>query len=146
MGCYSRLNTYSKTHISILSPQTSKNDVFSEEGKRPKTMEGNIEFKDVMFAYPSRKTATVSYGTTPVSFPCFVMPTRITIKHCSDVPLFWAHKVLEGLNMKVNVGQTVALVGASGCGKSTLVQLLQRFYDPLQGMVSSFRHFGSLWH
>jgi ABC-type proline/glycine betaine transport system ATPase subunit len=30
----------------------------------------------------------------------------------------------------------VALVGPSGCGKSTTVQLLQRFYDPLEGQVS----------
>ena len=38
--------------------------------------------------------------------------------------------------MKIQVGQTVALVGSSGCGKSTTVQLLQRFYDPEVGQVS----------
>ncbi|NWX96988.1 MDR1 protein, partial [Nothoprocta ornata] len=43
-------------------------------------------------------------------------------------------KVLKGLNLKVNCGQTVALVGGSGCGKSTTVQLIQRFYDPKEGM------------
>jgi len=37
--------------------------------------------------------------------------------------------------MSANKGQTVALVGASGCGKSTVVQLIQRFYDPLDGSV-----------
>ncbi|XP_025895192.1 multidrug resistance protein 1-like isoform X1 [Nothoprocta perdicaria] len=45
-------------------------------------------------------------------------------------------KVLKGLNLKVNCGQTVALVGGSGCGKSTTVQLIQRFYDPKEGMVT----------
>ncbi|NXA31903.1 MDR1 protein, partial [Eudromia elegans] len=45
-------------------------------------------------------------------------------------------KVLKGLNLKVNCGQTVALVGGSGCGKSTTVQLIQRFYDPMEGMVT----------
>lgn len=43
--------------------------------------------------------------------------------------------VLRGLNVTVNEGQTVALVGSSGCGKSTCVQLLQRFYDPVFGQV-----------
>jgi len=47
----------------------------------------------------------------------------------NDVP------ILTGLNLKVDVGQTVALVGPSGCGKSTTVQLLQRYYDPSDGQV-----------
>ncbi|XP_031445942.1 ATP-binding cassette sub-family B member 5 isoform X3 [Phasianus colchicus] len=44
--------------------------------------------------------------------------------------------ILKGLNLKVQTGKTIALVGASGCGKSTTVQLLQRFYDPDQGEVT----------
>lgn len=44
-------------------------------------------------------------------------------------------KVLDGVNLKVEPGQTVALVGSSGCGKSTCIQLIQRFYDPLDGTV-----------
>lgn len=40
-------------------------------------------------------------------------------------------KVLNGLNLEVLAGQTVALVGPSGCGKSTCLQLIQRLYDPL---------------
>lgn len=49
-------------------------------------------------------------------------------------------KVLNGLDLDVNVGQTVALVGSSGCGKSTTVQLIQRFYDPDSGYVSLDGH------
>ncbi|XP_064907344.1 ATP-binding cassette sub-family B member 5 isoform X3 [Columba livia] len=45
-------------------------------------------------------------------------------------------KILRGLNLKVQAGKTIALVGASGCGKSTTVQLLQRFYDPVQGEIT----------
>ncbi|NWU58662.1 MDR1 protein, partial [Dromas ardeola] len=48
-------------------------------------------------------------------------------------------KVLRGLNINVEKGQTLALVGSSGCGRSTVVQLLERFYDPLSGeMVNVF--------
>ncbi|CAL1536088.1 unnamed protein product [Lymnaea stagnalis] len=43
--------------------------------------------------------------------------------------------VLNGLNMSVEPGQTLALVGESGCGKSTTVQLIERFYDPEKGSV-----------
>ncbi|EPQ13907.1 Multidrug resistance protein 3 [Myotis brandtii] len=45
-------------------------------------------------------------------------------------------KILKGLNLQVRSGQTVALVGNSGCGKSTTVQLIQRLYDPDEGMIS----------
>ncbi|XP_037094848.1 ATP-dependent translocase ABCB1-like [Pollicipes pollicipes] len=44
-------------------------------------------------------------------------------------------QVLRGMSFTVRPGQTVALVGSSGCGKSTCIQLIQRFYDPLQGQV-----------
>lgn len=43
---------------------------------------------------------------------------------------------LKGLNLTVKAGETVALVGPSGAGKSTILQLLLRFYDPVQGQVS----------
>ncbi|XP_059046316.1 multidrug resistance protein homolog 49-like [Achroia grisella] len=45
------------------------------------------------------------------------------------------HRVLRGLELKVEAGKTVALVGASGCGKSTVLQLMQRFYDPDTGCI-----------
>ncbi|KAM5157180.1 ATP-binding cassette sub-family B member 5-like [Mantella aurantiaca] len=44
-------------------------------------------------------------------------------------------QVLKELSIKISSGKTVAFVGSSGCGKSTSIQLLQRFYDPLQGEV-----------
>uniref|UniRef100_A0A8C4JCQ5 Phosphatidylcholine translocator ABCB4-like n=1 Tax=Dromaius novaehollandiae TaxID=8790 RepID=A0A8C4JCQ5_DRONO len=55
---------------------------------------------------------------------------------CFNYPARPDVKVLKGLNLKVNCGQTVALVGGSGCGKSTTVQLIQRFYDPKEGMIT----------
>ncbi len=42
---------------------------------------------------------------------------------------------LEDFTLKVNPGETVAVVGPSGAGKSTLFQLAQRFYDPEGGLV-----------
>lgn len=63
--------------------------------------QGNIDFIDCKFTYPTRP----------------------------DI------QVLNGLNVSVKPGQTLAFVGSSGCGKSTSVQLLERFYDPDHGRV-----------
>jgi ATP-binding cassette subfamily B protein len=43
---------------------------------------------------------------------------------------------LDGVDLKVAPGETVALVGPSGAGKTTILQLLLRFYDPRHGRVT----------
>jgi ABC-type multidrug transport system fused ATPase/permease subunit len=43
--------------------------------------------------------------------------------------------ILDGLNLTIPKGQTVALVGTSGGGKTTIMNLLQRFYDPCLGQL-----------
>jgi ATP-binding cassette subfamily B protein len=43
---------------------------------------------------------------------------------------------LDGINLVVKAGETVALVGPSGAGKTTIIQLLQRFYDPSEGAIT----------
>lgn len=44
--------------------------------------------------------------------------------------------VLENINLTINKGQTIALVGSSGAGKSTLADLLPRFHDATRGQIS----------
>jgi ATP-binding cassette subfamily B protein len=43
--------------------------------------------------------------------------------------------VLKDVNIDVEPGQTVALLGATGSGKSTIINLLPRFYDPSEGSI-----------
>uniref|UniRef100_A0A7N6BKU6 Bile salt export pump n=1 Tax=Anabas testudineus TaxID=64144 RepID=A0A7N6BKU6_ANATE len=79
--------------------------IYSDKGDKwvcvLENFQGNIEFIDCKFTYPTRP----------------------------DI------QVLNGLNVSVKPGQTLAFVGSSGCGKSTSVQLLERFYDPDHGKV-----------
>ena len=42
---------------------------------------------------------------------------------------------LSQINLTINPGETVALVGPSGAGKTTIIQLILRFYDPTSGQV-----------
>jgi ABC-type multidrug transport system fused ATPase/permease subunit len=51
--------------------------------------------------------------------------------HYSDDPTL----VLDGINLHVDEGQTVAFVGETGAGKTTMVKLLTRFHDPTSGCV-----------
>src|SRR5512133_2144950 len=52
--------------------------------------------------------------------------------HYSDDPAL----VLDGIDIYVEEGQTVALVGETGAGKTTIVKLLTRFHDPTAGRVT----------
>ncbi len=44
-------------------------------------------------------------------------------------------EVIKGISLKVNPGETVAIVGATGAGKSTIINLLNRFYDIKEGTI-----------
>ena len=68
--------------------------------KNLKIMKGDVEFKNVSFAYPNTNA-----------------------------------EAIKNIDMLIEGGSTVALVGHSGAGKSTIINLLPRFYDPKQGNV-----------
>lgn len=45
------------------------------------------------------------------------------------------HMILKDINLTIQPGETVAIMGATGCGKSSLVNLIPRFYDATKGTV-----------
>ena len=57
--------------------------------------------------------------------------TAVSLRYRPHGPL-----VLRDLNLDVEAGEVVALVGASGAGKTSLVHLLPRFYEPTSGGIS----------
>jgi ATP-binding cassette subfamily B protein len=73
---------------------------------------------------------------TPVSFP---VPMRggiafegVTFRYPARPEM----AALSDLDLTINPGETVALVGPSGAGKTTTFQLLMRFFDPVSGRIS----------
>ena len=56
----------------------------------------------------------------------------------SDVSFSYVpeQRLIEHFNLKVDPGQRIAIVGPTGCGKTTLINLLMRFYEVNQGMIS----------
>jgi ATP-binding cassette, subfamily B (MDR/TAP), member 1 len=54
---------------------------------------------------------------------------------CFNYPSNPDLKVLKNLNITFEAGSTIGLIGPSGSGKSTIIQLLERYYDPVSGIV-----------
>jgi len=64
-----------------------------------KSLQGNIEFKNVRFGYKENE------------------------------------EILKGINLTINKGQTIAIVGSTGAGKTTIINLLNRFYEINSGEI-----------
>ena len=94
--------------------------IVDRPGAREPTLDspdlGRVEFRDVVFDYPS--TSRLS-GDSTGSTLSGGQPTS----------------VLNGFNLVIEPGETVAIVGRTGCGKSTVARLLPRFYDVTSGAV-----------
>ncbi|WP_299955413.1 ABC transporter ATP-binding protein [uncultured Modestobacter sp.] len=73
---------------------------------------------------------TLVSGTRPLpAGPLTVELDEVTFGHSADRP------VLSGVSLRIEPGETLALVGSSGAGKSSVVSLLPRFYDVSAGAV-----------
>jgi len=46
------------------------------------------------------------------------------------------HPILKNIELSISFGKTIAILGSNGSGKSTLIQLLCRYYDPVNGSIA----------
>ena len=83
---------------------------------------GDIIFDNVIFNYPARPEVQVIKYLEYSYIRCFK-----NLLHTMNIFCVLILQVLQGLNLTINKGETVALVGPSGCGKSTVIQLVQRY-------------------
>lgn len=104
------INRMGQMYNQLLVAMASSERIFEFMDERPnvaeksgakalKTIQGKIEFENIVFEYEKGRPA------------------------------------LKNINLSVKEGQSIALVGHTGSGKSTIINLLCRFYDPVQGRV-----------
>ncbi len=89
---------------------------------------GLSRFRDIMATEPSQKDAPDAVALKEVS-------GKIDIR---DVSFSYEEEleVLHDVDLHIQPGETVAIVGPSGGGKSTLCKLIPRFYDVSEGSIS----------
>ncbi len=73
-------------------------------------------------------------GTRSISKPAVL--GRITLRDVDFIYPGTTRQVLRDINLDVESGETIALVGRSGSGKTTLCNLVARFYDPSAGAIA----------
>ena len=94
----------------------------------PGPLRGEIEMDDVWFSYQQDPAGRTRERGSEISGD-----HERDRAGAEDLPEYdWA---VEGIDLHVPPGQTLALVGATGAGKSTIAKLVARFYDPQRGRV-----------
>lgn len=96
-------------------------DITDSENCDPdrKVMSGSIEFRNVSFVYPVKSERNAETG----------------VVEKKESAVSGGDKVLSDINLKINSGETIGILGSTGCGKTTLVQLIPRLYDVTGGEV-----------
>jgi ATP-binding cassette subfamily B protein len=93
-------------------------------------LHGRIELDDVRFSYPAAVGLPGGDGGTERRGPADPRTAQAADWLPPKPP-----EALKGITLRIEAGQTLALVGETGAGKSTVMKLLARFYDPDEGEV-----------
>ena len=102
----------------------------AEDALDPGRLQGALALEGVCFSYPSASGRNGRGRGQDRDGPA---DARLLVSE--DARLRRPPLALQGVDLEIRPGETVALVGETGAGKSTIVKLLARFYDPDQGRV-----------
>ncbi len=111
--------------LETLTPQPADPEV-------PGRLHGEITLENVRFSYPAvvSRPGLNADGLQERRGPADPR-MLISIDSTNNKP----PEALRGIDLHIDAGETVALVGETGAGKSTVMKLLARFYDPDDGSV-----------
>lgn len=110
--------------VGASDPARKLSDVFS-------SIQGGVAAADRVYAVLDQKPK-VADPAKPKQPP---RPHRQLVFENVNFHYSEGHPVLHDINLTVDFGETICIVGPNGCGKSTLANLLPRFHDPVSGQV-----------
>lgn len=119
-GNHDELMAFQGEYYKLVEAQRLRQAAEESSHSRPssETPSRNPSFVDLRASIALKSTPTITFRDVH-----FYYPTR------PDIDVF------RGLDLNVYPGESLALVGPSGHGKSTTIQLIERFYDPISGIV-----------
>ncbi|MBR0514243.1 MAG: ABC transporter ATP-binding protein [Clostridia bacterium] len=86
-----------------------------------------IEFKDVSLRFRI-------YADKGITVKEAIVNSLRRRRHAEPVKEFW---VLQNLNVRINQGDRLGIIGNNGAGKSTMLKLISRIYEPTKGTIES---------
>lgn len=117
-----------------------KDGVIVEQGSHDELMAQGAEYAKLVEAQAPKKTTSSGALKQSIYYGVEQMESMDSPQvHFRDVHFAYPTRpdieIFKGMNLSVQNGETLAIVGPSGGGKSTIIQMIERFYDPQSGSV-----------
>ncbi|WP_081756717.1 ABC transporter ATP-binding protein [Gorillibacterium massiliense] len=112
------------TDINIASPANG--------GQHADGMKGRVEFRNLTFRYDKQADQNEGSADTANSETIESAGAEATTAESAETA---SQEILRDINLEVQPGEAVAILGGTGSGKSTLIQMIARFYDATEGAI-----------
>lgn len=115
-----------------------KADLVSPENAVTSVADGSVDFENVSFSYPRAAKYTgrkADNGKNRRNRQKAGLPDKTLPDGTQASESAPAEFVLSGVNLHVNAGETIGIIGGTGSAKSSLVNLISRLYDVSEGCV-----------